>query len=204
MTIILVGITVVVSLLAFSNQILMRKLIYNGYMIQHKKEWWRFLTSGFIHADFFHLFVNMFVLFGFGQAVESYYDSLFGDNAMYYFLVLYLGAIFIANAPSYAKHKDAPHYNSLGASGGVAAIMFAAIIFEPWSKIYLFGVIGIPGIIMGPLYLFFEYRMGQKGGDNINHDAHFWGAIFGFVFTILLKPSIFLYFIDQLINNSPL
>ncbi|CAN5541525.1 rhomboid family intramembrane serine protease [soil metagenome] len=203
-TIILLGITVITSLIAFSNEELQRKWILNPYLVQHRNQWWRMITSGFIHADTLHLFVNMFVLFGFGQAVERYYDAIFTNNSGYYFVALYLGGVLVANAPSLAKHKDQPHYNSLGASGAVSAVMFSAILFEPWTKLYLFGIIGIPGIIMGPLYLFFEYRMGIKGGTGINHDAHFWGAIFGLIFTIALKPTIFLHFISQLSQGFPL
>lgn len=203
MTIILLGITIIISLLGFSNEMIQRKLICNPYLVHHHKEWWRMLSSGFIHADFMHLLFNMFVLYGFGQAVESYYDALFGVNGTANFIMLYLTAIVIANAPSLVKYKDATFYNSLGASGGVAAILFAAILFDPWSKIYLFGVIGIPGIVLGPLYLFYEYRSGQRANDHINHDAHFWGAIFGIIFTIILSPKIVLHFIDQLVNNFP-
>lgn len=201
LTLILTGLTVVISLIAFSNETLMRKWILNPYMVHHRKEWWRMLTSGFLHADFLHLFVNMFVLYSFGRAVEHYYAGVFGEMGSYYFLALYIGAILVANAPSLAKHKHSAHYNSLGASGAVAAIMFAAILFNPWSKVYLFGVIGIPGIILGPLYLFFEYQQGKKGGTGINHDAHFWGAIFGVLFTIALKPSIFMIFINELMHG---
>jgi membrane associated rhomboid family serine protease len=200
MTLILVILTALVSILAFSNKATMSKLILNPWMVHHRNEYWRLISSGFIHADWMHLLVNLFVLFGFGQSVEMYYGYYFGEQSTYYYLLLYLAAILIANAPSLAKHKNNQYYNSLGASGAVSAVLFAAILFAPWSKVYLFGVIGVPGIILGPLYLLMEYRMGQKGGSNINHDAHFWGAIFGMVFTIALKPAIFLDFIGQLTN----
>ena len=198
MTLILLIITAIISIIAFSSPVVMRKLILNPWMVHNRKEYWRLITSGFIHADWMHLLINMFVLFGFGQAVEMYYEAYFGEKGTYYFTLLYLAAIIIANTPSQAKHKDNPHYNSLGASGAVSAILFAAILFAPWSKVYLFGVIGVPGIILGPLYLVLEYRMGKKGGSNINHDAHFWGALFGLIFTILLRPSIFMDFLSKL------
>lgn len=159
------------------------------------------ISSGFIHADFMHLFFNLLSFYFFGLVVEQYYHSIFGNLGQFYFGLLYLGAIFIANTPTLAKHKNNHYYQSLGASGAVAAVIFAAILFQPWSKIYFFGIIGIPGILFGPLYLFIEYRMAQKGGSGINHDAHYYGALFGFLFTILLKPSIFLYFVDELTNG---
>ncbi len=200
-TTLLIGITLIASLLAFSNEEIMRKWILNPYMVHHKKQWWRMLSSGFIHADFMHLFFNLFAFYGFGLAVESYYSAVFGEKATLLYSLLYVGAIVVANGPSLNKNKDNHYYNSLGASGAVSAIIFAAILFQPWSKIYFFGVIGIPGILMGPLYLYAEYRMGKRGGTGINHDAHFWGAIFGIVFTLALKPKLVLYFADQLLNG---
>lgn len=200
-TIILIGITLVASLLAFNNEDLMRKWILNPYLVHHKKQWWRMITSGFIHADFMHLFFNLFAFYGFGMAVENYYAAIFEEKGIFFYLLLYLGAIVIANGPSLQKNKDNHYYNSLGASGAVSAVIFAAILFQPWSKIYFFGVIGVPGILMGPLYLFIEYRMGKQGGTGINHDAHFWGAIFGLLFTLALKPKLLMYFFDQLMSG---
>lgn len=200
LTLIILLATAGASLLAFNNDELMRKWILNPYLVHQRKQWWRLISSGFIHADFMHLFLNLFAFYGFGMAVESYYMGLFGEKAVLYYLVLYLGGIVVANAPSMAKHKDNHYFNSLGASGAVSAIIFTAILFQPWSKIYFFGIIGIPGIIFGPLYLFAEYRMGKQGGTGINHDAHYWGAIFGMLYTLALKPGLFLYFIDQLMN----
>ena len=101
--------------------------------------------------------------------------------------------------PSFGKHKDDPAYNAVGASGAVSAVVFASILFVPLGKIYLFFVpIGIPAFIFGGLYLIYSAYMAKRAKDNIGHDAHFWGALFGIVFTIALKPKIFLYFIDQI------
>ncbi len=198
---ILIAITLISSLLAFNNDDLMRKWILNPYLVHNRKQWWRMLSSGFIHADFMHLFFNLFAFYGFGMAVESYYTAVFEEKGLYLYLLLYLGAIVIANGPSLKKHKDNHYYNSLGASGAVSAVIFAAILFQPWSKIYLFGIIGIPGILLGPLYLLLEYRMGKQGGTGINHDAHFYGAIFGILFTIALKPVLALHFFELLISG---
>jgi membrane associated rhomboid family serine protease len=200
MTLLFLALSIILSIIALTNTEVMRKMIFNPYKVNTHNEWWRFISSGFIHADWMHLLVNMFVLLSFGQVVESRYDAIFGIKGQYYFVILYLGAIIISNAPSYVKYKTAAFYNSLGASGAIAAIMFAAILFAPWSKVYLFGIIGIPGIILGPLYLIYEYKMGKEQNDHINHDAHFWGAIFGIIFTIALKPIILLGFIEELLN----
>ena len=169
-------------------------------MVHNRKEYWRLISSGFLHAGFFHLLINMMVLLGFGTVVEMYYREAFPDNGKIYFTILYLGSILVANIPSLNKHKDNIYYNSLGASGAVAAILFASILFDPWQKIYIFGILPLPGVILGPLYLFFEYTMSKRGGTNINHDAHFYGAIFGLLYTIILDPSILKYFIHVLLN----
>ena len=176
---------------------MMGKLIFNPYKIFNHKEWWRFITSGFIHADFMHLFINMFVLYSFGRFVEDYYNQIFFEHGTLYFMLLYLGALIISDAPSYVKHKNNYSYNALGASGAVAAVLFASVLFDPYAKVMVY-FIPMPAIVMAVLYVVYEYYMGKKGGDNINHDAHLWGAIFGIIFTIGLKPSLALYFIEQL------
>lgn len=201
MTLIIILITVVASLIAFSNETIMRKWMFNPYLVYKNNEWWRFFTSGLIHADFLHLGLNMLVLFSFGQAVEYYFDEIFNDMGGYYYLLLYLGGLLISSAPTYNKQKQNYLYNSLGASGAVSAVLFAAIMLNPWNRIYIMGVLPLPGILFGPLYLYLEYRMGQRGGDNINHDAHFWGAVFGFLFPIMLKPKLALMFFDVLIHG---
>jgi membrane associated rhomboid family serine protease len=139
----------------------------------------------------------MFVFYSFGTAVEQYYGQVFEENGNLYFIILYFGALFISIAPSYAKHKNNFSYNALGASGAVAAVLFASVIFNPLGTVYVY-FIKMPAIVMAVLYVAYEYYMGKKGGDNINHDAHLWGAIFGLVFTIGLKPDLALYFIEQI------
>jgi membrane associated rhomboid family serine protease len=199
-TFIILLLTVATSIIGFSNSSFQSKGMLNPYMVHHRKEYWRLISSGFLHAGFFHLLVNMMVLLGFGTVVEMYYREAFPTNGKIYFTILYLASIIIANIPSLNKHKDNVYYNSLGASGAVAAILFASILFDPWQKIYIFGVLPLPGVILGPLYLFFEYTMSKRGGTNINHDAHFYGAVFGLLYTIILDPSILKYFINVLLN----
>jgi membrane associated rhomboid family serine protease len=198
MTNAIVIITVVISLLAFYNREIMQRLIFNPYLITEHRQWYRFITAGFIHADFLHLLINMLVFWSFGRVVETYYAALFEEKATFYYILLYLGGIVVSITPSYVKNKHNAAYNSLGASGAVAAVLFAAILFQPLNKIYLYGLIGLPGIVVGIAYLGYSYYMNKRGGGFINHDAHFWGAVFGMIFTILLKPSVFLYFLDQL------
>ena len=200
MTLTIIVITVIVSLVAFNNQQISARFIFNPYMVTQKNEWHRFVTSGFIHADFFHLLINMLVLYSFGPAVERHFVFLTGDAGETLFLIYYLAGLVLSILPTYFKNKDNYLYNGLGASGSVSAVLFSYIVFQPWSKIYFYGIIGIPGVLAGIAYLIFSSYMDKKGGDNINHNAHFWGAVYGFVFPVTLSSTVFMNFIDQLIN----
>jgi membrane associated rhomboid family serine protease len=161
-TIILVVANVIVSLLAFQHRGLQQRLIFNPYVIYQRGQWYRFITSGFIHADWMHLLLNMFVLYTFGQIVEANYRDIFGDKAIYYYLLLYFGGLAISIAPTFAKQKQNPGYNALGASGAVASVMFAFILFHPMENLYLYGLIRLPGILFGALYLGYCYWAAKK------------------------------------------
>jgi membrane associated rhomboid family serine protease len=111
---------------------------------------------------------------------------------------LYFGGLIISNAYALFKHRNNYYYNAVGASGAVSAVLFAAIFFEPWQNIYFFAVLPIPGIVFAALYLIYSYYMSRKQQDQIAHDAHFLGALFGFIFPVLLNGRLFERFIDKL------
>jgi membrane associated rhomboid family serine protease len=194
----IIGGTVLVSYLAFQNYSLVEKLQFNAAKIIQGKEYYRLVSHAFIHANWTHLFVNMFVLFFFGRNIEAYFNFYFGSKDTAYFLLLYFGGILASNIWSLIKHKNNYYYNSVGASGAVSAVLFASIFFNPWEKLYLFAVIPIPGILFALAYLFYSYQKGKKENDNVAHDAHILGSVFGFIFPILLKPDLFSQFIDKL------
>jgi membrane associated rhomboid family serine protease len=196
-TIILIIVTAIISIQAFNQASFMQKLIFNPYVINHNREWYRFLSSGFLHADWIHLLLNVFVLFSFGSVVQKYYAYFFGSAGNYLFILLYLSSIIAANASTYYAQKNNPSYNSLGASGAVSAVVFASILFQPTAKIYLYGLIGIPGYLAGIAYLIYSQYSSKNGKDNINHEAHFYGAVYGVVFTLVFKPSVFKFFLNQ-------
>lgn len=161
-----------------------------------------FLSSGFVHADIPHLAINMFVLWSFGSAIENfYYPNAFGDLSIIYFLALYLGGIVVASIPSYMRHHNDPRYAALGASGGVASVVFAAIVFAPWQNLYLYAAIPVPQIIAGVLYLVYSWYQDKNAQDNIGHMAHFAGAVWGFCFTVVVKPSLFISFIQMTLTG---
>jgi membrane associated rhomboid family serine protease len=196
-TLIIIVVTAILSIMAFNNAQLMNKLIFNPYTTRNNKEWFRFITSGFLHADFLHLAINMFVLYSFGNVVNYYYRYFFGMSGNWMFLLLYISSIAAANGTTYYKNFNNPGYNSLGASGAVSAVLFASILFQPTAKIYFYGLIGIPGYISGILYLVYSQYSAKQANDNVNHEAHFYGAVYGVVFTLVFKPEVFRFFLNQ-------
>jgi len=201
MTLTIVIITSIISILAFYSDKLMSWLIFNPYQVFHRKEWWRLLTHGFLHADWVHLIVNMIVLYSFGRNVEAWISRLkiedYLNSPLITYLLLYLGGIIISTLPTLIKHRNNYNYNSVGASGAVSAIVFTSIFFSPLDKIYFFGVIPVPGIIFAIIYLVYSSYMSRRGKDNINHDAHFAGAIYGFIFPVFIDFDLLKHFINE-------
>jgi membrane associated rhomboid family serine protease len=200
MTYILIAITVMASWQAFGNPRVIERLILWPPAIDRKKEYDRLLTHGFIHADWNHLLFNMITLFFFGKIVEQ---EMVGVIGMVGYLLFYLSAIVIAILPTYLRHRHDAHYRSLGASGAVSAVMFAFILLNPWSKIYIFFIpIGIPAIVYAVLYMAYSFWMDHRGGDNVNHNAHLSGAIYGVLFMLAMEPRVAGVFLQQLMNPS--
>ncbi|MFW5656417.1 MAG: rhomboid family intramembrane serine protease [Bacteroidota bacterium] len=192
-TLIIIIITALVTVAAFNDAGIFARLQLNPFQVYHRKEWYRLVTHGFIHVDWGHLIFNMLTLYFFGDAVEA----MLG-NPLYYIL-FYLAAIGISSLTTLFKHKDNYNYNSVGASGGVAAVIFASILLNPQIKIMIMFIpIPISGFIFGILYLIYSQYMSRRNADNINHDAHFLGAVFGFTFPILLNVDYFNEFINQI------
>ncbi|MEM6841040.1 MAG: rhomboid family intramembrane serine protease [Bacteroidota bacterium] len=199
-TTILIIITVAASLYAWNRPELLQRWMFNPYAVRSRREYYRFITSGFIHQDYLHLFFNMFTLYFFGSIIEQVYGIIFGDLGGVLYVVMYLVAIVVSGVSTYAKHKNHPNYNSLGASGGVAAILFGAILYDPTNNILLFAIIPIPGFILGIFFLIYSYQRSKQTRDRINHDAHLWGALFGAAFTILLNPAVVPRFFEEIVN----
>ena len=199
MTLYIVIVTGVVSFLAFQNRETLAKLMFNPYLVKHSNQWYRSVTHAFIHSGWMHLLVNMWVLWNFGGLVENAFASERGNLGVPIFLGLYLGGILFATLPSFKRHQNNFHYNSLGASGAVAAVLFASIYFNPtMDLIIMFIPIPIPAVVFGLLYLALEWYMDKKSNDHIAHDAHFWGAAFGFIYAVIMVPSQLELFIEAI------
>lgn len=199
-TLIIIIATVAISMSGWNKPELQYKLMMNPFAVTRNGQFYRIITSGFVHANWMHLGFNMFTFFFFGQLIENLYAHLLGPSGGYYFLALYLLGIAISDIPSIVKYKDKPHYNSLGASGGVSAVVFSSILFLPTNPICLYGIICIPGFILGVMYLIYSFYEGKRMADNVNHHAHLVGAVFGLVFSIFIQPSVIFSFFDQVIN----
>ncbi|HYC38934.1 MAG TPA: rhomboid family intramembrane serine protease [Chitinophagaceae bacterium] len=188
-TLIIVIATTLVSIGGLSNYKIMDDLIFYPPAIQ-RRQYYRLITHGFLHADYFHLAFNMVALWSFGEAVEQGLFSnpcVFGENGRYFFLLLYFLALIFASLPDYFRHRNNYHFRSLGASGAVSAVIFAAIVLLPQMPIrFLFIPIDIPGFIFGAIYLLASAYLDKRGGGNINHMAHIFGALFGVIFVYVL------------------
>ena len=208
-TIVIIIITVLVSIGAFNNEKTMDELIFYPPAVTNRNQWYRFFSCGFIHADWGHLIFNMLALYLFGQKVELFFTSLFGNTGKILYLVMYITALAISVLPTYLKHKDDYHYRSLGASGAVSAVVFAAILFDPISGIGLFFIpIFVAGFIFGFIYLLITSYLDKKGGGNINHSAHLWGSLYGIAFTIIAArifsdEPVLANFLNQIRNTDP-
>ncbi len=203
-TYIIIAVTVFISITAMGNDTLKNKMMFNAYMIHNRKEWWRFFTNGFIHADFIHLGFNMYALYLFGRSLETAfcYDEIYGSKGTFFFVLLYIGGLVMSSLYSYEKNKNNIYYNALGASGAVSAVIFSFIVLAPTARLgFMFIPVPIPAYLFGLIMLGIEHYLSKRGNTGIAHDAHFWGAIFGAVFTIALKPELAMDFIHKIMGT---
>lgn len=184
--------TVVISMMAFNNKSLMDKMMFIPYDCKHNSNYVRILSHILIHADYGHLLFNMISLYYLGNSLLNYPGGLVWEfgviGGQVHFLVLYiLGGLFATVIP-FGRNQDNPNYRSLGASGAVSAVIFAAIIWEPSMKLNLMFIpIDIPAYVFGPLYLLYEFYQDKRGNTGIAHDAHIGGAIFGVIYVLIIN-----------------
>jgi len=198
LTYLIIGATVLVSWLAFNNPRLLDRLILWPPAIDRNKHYDRLLTHGFIHADWQHLLFNMITLFFFGRYIEPFFADYLGPLG---FVIFYLSAIVIAILPTYMRHRHDPGYRSLGASGGVSAVLFAYILINPWNLIFIF-FLPVPAIVYGVVFVGYSFWADRQGGGNTNHNAHLSGAIYGVLFMLLMEPRVGGVFLQRLMSPS--
>lgn len=196
-TLILIVVNVVVSMMAFNNGRLLERLLFWPPAIR-RGQVDRFITHGFVHADGQHLLFNMITLYFFGRAVEPFFERYIGPLG---FMVFYLLGLVVAILPAWIQHRNDSFYRSLGASGAVSAVLFAFILLSPWSTIYVF-VVPVPAILYAVAYVAWSVYANRRGGDNINHSAHLWGAAYGVIFSLVMEPRLLPFFFHQLVSPS--
>jgi membrane associated rhomboid family serine protease len=176
--------TIVTSLYAFYDQSIYGKFMLHPYSVSKGKNVYTLITSGLIHADWMHLFFNMFTFYAFAFTLEQMMGS-------WQFGLMYFLALILSDLPTVFRHKNDFHYNSLGASGAISGVLFSFILFNPMAGIgILFLPFSIPAVIFGGIYLAYCAYASKNSRDNINHDAHFFGALTGLIFTIIFEPGI--------------
>jgi membrane associated rhomboid family serine protease len=195
-TLVIIAVTSIVSIMAFSNSRLIDQLILWPPAISRDKEYYRLLSYGLVHADPMHLFFNMFTLYFFGRVMEQLYNMVLGPFG---FVLFYAGALVASILPTYLRNRGNSRYRSLGASGAVSATLFAFILLQPWAQILVF-VIPMPAILFAVLYVVYEFWLERQGADNVNHNAHLWGAAYGVLFTIVMEPRVLGFFFSQLVH----
>ena len=197
----LIIITIGVSVLALLKKNIFYRLSFNAYAVAYQRQWYRLFTYGFIHANWIHLFVNMFVLWTFGELLEDSYVYLFNNKGHMMFLLLYLTSIIISSMFDLKQYKDDYHYHAVGASGATSAVVFAGILLYPMQKLYIFFIpIGIPAFIFAILFLIYSIYMAKKNVDNIGHTAHFFGAVYGFLFALMFDYKLIVGFVLQIVD----
>jgi len=185
--------TIITSLYAFYDHSIYGKFMLHPYSVSKGQNVWTVITSGLIHADWMHLIFNMYTFLMFSFKLERLMGS-------WRFALLYIVALILSDLPTIFKYKDNFNYNSLGASGAISAVVFACILFDPLAT---YGIIFIPfvrvyAVIFGILYLVYCIYASRNSRDGINHDAHFFGALTGLIFTIIFVPGILQNFIAML------
>ncbi len=186
-------ITIAVSLYAFfgKTEIYETWMLSPYYMIR-KKKWYLFITSGLIHGNIMHLLFNMLSYYFFGFWFEYILRTISDSKLMgsVYFVIIYFGSMILADISSVMKNRDNPDYHSLGASGAISGIIFGFILFNPMAELgLLFLPIPLPAFVFGFIYLAFSQFASHREMGNINHEAHFWGAIAGIGLTIACVPA---------------
>mgnify|MGYP006289075273 CR=1 FL=1 len=203
-TLVIVIVTAVFSIAAFRYKSLFHRFDLSPHRLVHHREYYRLFTHAFLHTDYIHLIINMLVFYSFGRMIENIFLQLEQEGMIFsgnfYYVFLYLISIVLSTISTVVRYKDEERYTAVGASGAVSAIVFTYIFFAPLQKIYFYAVLPIPGIVFGILYLLYSSYMSRRNKDNINHAAHFWGAVVGFLFPLILEPSLFRVFLNNFFN----
>jgi membrane associated rhomboid family serine protease len=184
---IILAITILVSINAFNKNELKNRLVFSPYLCKSENQFYRFFSHLLIHADLQHLAFNMFSFYFLGRYLEQIFIFEYGMfQGEIYFLMLYVFGGFFATLIPYVRHNDNPHYQSLGASGAVSAVVFAFVIWNPTAELLVM-FFPMKAWLFGILFFAYEYWADKKGNTGVAHDAHIGGALFGILFILIIN-----------------
>ena len=164
---------------------IIERSLFRPYWFLRRRQYDTLVTSGFVHADLPHLIFNMVTFWFFAFPLEKQIGPL-------RFAVLYFLGLAVSDLGTYFKHRNDPQYASLGASGAISAVLFAAIVYFPWMKLFIIPIpVPIPAPLFAVGYLAYSWYSARQARGRINHDAHLGGALFGVLFVLLTDPAAF-------------
>lgn len=182
---IIIVLNVILSIKGFSDRVFFDKYKFLIGAIK-RGEKIRMVSSAFLHVDYLHLILNMYVLYIFAP-------QLIYNFGVIKFLIIYIGSLLAGNIYTLSMHKKELYYSAVGASGAVAGVIYSAILLNPSMKLFMFPLpIPIPGYIFGVGYLLYSIYGMKNSIGNVGHSAHLGGAIGGYALTLLVLPEIFL------------
>lgn len=191
--IILVATSAISLIGLFGSQKVIQQSLFRPYWLLRRKQYETVITSGFVHADLMHLIFNMMTFYFFAFALEGVIGTA-------HFVLLYLAGLLVSHAGTYFKHRNDPEYASLGASGAISAILFAAILFFPNQSLYIIPIpVPIPAPLFAVGYLAYTWWASKRPHGRVNHDAHLGGAITGLVYVLLVAPGAYAYLVRSIL-----
>ncbi len=183
-SLVILAINIGLGLIALGNPALLQRLVFRPYEFARGHNRHTIISSAFAHADLAHLLFNMVTFYFFGATL------LEGRIGTPKFVVLYAAGLLLSELGTYFKHRNDPQYATLGASGAISAVLFAAIVYFPTLRISMFFIpIGIPAPLFAVAYLAYTWWSARQNRGRINHDAHFAGALAGLVFVAITDPA---------------
>jgi membrane associated rhomboid family serine protease len=178
--------TLVASLAGlYAKPQIIERSLFRPYWFLRRRQYETVVTSGFVHADLPHLIFNMVTFWFFAFPLERQIGPL-------RFALLYFLALVVSDLGTYFKHRNDPQYASLGASGAISAVLFAAIVYFPWMELFIIPIpLPIPAPLFAVGYVAYSWYSARQARGRINHDAHLGGALFGLLFVLLTDPAAF-------------
>jgi membrane associated rhomboid family serine protease len=186
----LLVVNVIASLIAFRNEAFMQQNILWVGPMRERGEWYRGISSGFLHVNQLHLFLNIYGLWLFGPICEYVLGGVG-------FVIVYFASLAGGSVWAYIHNRNSPDYRAAGASGALSGIVLAFCLFEPFAILLAFFVIPMWGIVFGVLYVAISYAFSMRENRIIGHEAHLGGAVAGVIATLLVRPETFSEFVAQ-------